>query len=79
MENGQNRSKMTDFEPSSAAAPSHLPSWFENMGHDPIQLDELLNRSGESAAMLQAQLLELELLGRVQRLPGNLYQQIGFA
>lgn len=46
------------------------------MGFDPINLDELANRSGESAQTLQAQLLELELMGQVERMPGNRYQQI---
>jgi DNA processing protein len=46
------------------------------MGFDPMDLDELLARSGETTATLQAQLLELELVGRVQRLPGNKFQQM---
>ncbi len=49
------------------------------IGHDPLTLDELANRSGESAQYLQAQLLELELAGKIERLPGNTYQQIGAA
>ncbi len=49
------------------------------MGFDPINLDELANRSGESAQILQAQLLELELMGLVERMPGNRYQRISLA
>ncbi|MES2957946.1 MAG: DNA-processing protein DprA [Pseudomonadota bacterium] len=45
------------------------------LGHDPVTLDALLARTGESAASLSAQLLELELYGRVARLPGGLYQR----
>jgi DNA processing protein len=45
------------------------------LGHEPTTLDALLARTGESAAALQARLMELELDGRVARLPGGLYQQ----
>lgn len=45
------------------------------LGHDPATLDALLARTGESAATLSARLLELELDGRVARLPGGLYQR----
>ncbi len=46
------------------------------MGYDPITLDGLCNRSGLTAAELNAQLLELELQGRVSRLPGQLFQRL---
>jgi DNA processing protein len=49
------------------------------LGFDPLSLDELLDRTGMSAAALQAQLFELELGGRVARLPGGLFQQIARA
>lgn len=49
------------------------------MGHDPVSLDALQARCGWSTAQLQAQLLELELLGQVGRLPGGLFQRIGFS
>ena len=49
------------------------------LGFDPQSLDQLLNTTGMSAASLQAQLFELELLGRVARLPGGLFQQIAKA
>ncbi len=45
------------------------------MGEDPVTLDALMARTGEAAATLLARLLELELDGRVARLPGGLYQQ----
>ena len=45
------------------------------LGHDPVTLDALLARTGESAATLSTRLLELELDGRVARLPGGLYQR----
>jgi DNA processing protein len=45
------------------------------LGEDPVTLDALLARTGESTAMLSARLLELELAGQVARLPGGLYQR----
>ena len=47
------------------------------MGHDPVSLDALQARCGWSTAQLQAQLLELELMGQVGRLPGGLFQRVG--
>jgi len=47
------------------------------LGHDPVTLDALLARTGDSAANLGARLLELELEGRVARLPGGLFQRRG--
>jgi DNA processing protein len=46
------------------------------MGHDPVSLDALGTRTGRSAADLQVELLELELDGRVARLPGGLFQRM---
>lgn len=46
------------------------------MGHDPVSLDALQARSGESTATLQARLLSLELEGAVGRLPGGLFQRV---
>ena len=51
------------------------PALLTAMGYDPVHLDALSDRTGWSAAHLQAQLLELELDGCVQRLPGGLYQR----
>ena len=45
------------------------------LGHDPVTLDALCARTGWSAQELSARLLELELEGRVARLPGGLYQR----
>jgi DNA processing protein len=45
------------------------------LGHEPTTLDALGARTGMSAADLNAQLLELELDGRVARLPGGLFQR----
>jgi DNA processing protein len=49
------------------------------LGHDPVSLDALQARCGWPTAQLQAQLLELELMGQVGRLPGGLFQRIGSA
>lgn len=45
------------------------------LGHDPVTLDALLARTGLPVSDLTARLLELELEGRVARLPGGLYQR----
>ena len=45
------------------------------IGYDPVSLDALIARTGYDAAMLQAYLLELELIGEVVRLPGGLFQR----
>jgi DNA processing protein len=47
------------------------------MGHDPITLDALSDRCGWPMSQLQARLLELELEGLVQRLPGGLLVRQG--
>ena len=47
------------------------------MGADPVGLDALLARTGRDTPQLQARLLELELEGRVARLPGGLFQRMG--
>ncbi len=45
------------------------------MGHDPVTLDALQARAGWPTADLAAALLELELQGKVARMPGGLYQR----
>ena len=50
----------------------------EALGFDPVTLDALVARTGIPAATLSARLLELELEGRVARLPGQLFQCSGF-
>jgi len=46
------------------------------LGHEPASLDELVRRTGQSAAGLSSMLLMLELEGRVESLPGNRYQRL---
>lgn len=49
------------------------------LGHDPVDTDALVARTGWPAHTLAARLLELELQGRVARLPGGLYQRCASA
>ena len=46
------------------------------LGFDPVGLDALQARSSMDTAHLQAQLMALELDGRVARLPGGLFQRM---
>ena len=43
----------------------------EHLGFDPADIDDLIRRSGLSSAAVQSALLELELGGRIDVLPGN--------
>ncbi len=45
------------------------------LGHDPVNFDVLAARTGLPSDRLAARLLELELAGQVQRLPGGLVQR----
>ncbi|MES2530992.1 MAG: DNA-processing protein DprA [Pseudomonadota bacterium] len=49
----------------------------KDLGFDPVSLDALCARTGFTPAVLQAQLLELELDDQVARLPGGLFQRVG--
>lgn len=46
------------------------------LGHDPLHLDALQARTGLDTAVLQTQLLELELDGYLARLDGGRYQRL---
>ena len=59
-----------------ADAPVRSDPLLDALGFDPIGLDELIARTGRSAADLSARLLDLELEGRVSRLPGQVFQRI---
>lgn len=48
----------------------------EALGYDPLTLDALAARTGMGPAELSARLLDLELDGRVARLPGQLFQRV---
>lgn len=63
-----------------AAAPPAPPDpVLAALGHDPVSLQTLLERTGWPAAELSAALLEHELQGSVARLPGGLFQRRGSA
>jgi DNA processing protein len=46
------------------------------MGFDPVDLDSLCARAGLPAEQVSAELLRLELAGRIAALPGGLYQRL---
>lgn len=46
------------------------------LGHAPATLDALVSRTGRQAAELSAEFTQLELEGRVERLPGGLYRRL---
>ncbi|MEO5845353.1 MAG: DNA-processing protein DprA [Caldimonas sp.] len=58
------------------SAPDRSDPVLEALGFDPISLDELIARTGQSAAELSARLLDFELQGRVARLPGQRLQRV---
>lgn len=47
-----------------------------HMGDDPVDVDSLCVRAGLPAGRIAAELLRLELAGRVAALPGGLYQRL---
>lgn len=47
------------------------------LAYDPVTLDEICARSGKRPDVVTSALLELELAGVVERLPGNLYRRLG--
>ena len=51
------------------------PLWAA-LGFDPVGLDALLARTGMDTPSLQVRLMELELEGRVSRLPGGWFQRL---
>jgi DNA processing protein len=64
-------------EAPAAQAQAHTPHarLLRAMGHDPVSLDTLIGRTGDTAPELGARLLELELQGLVARLPGGRFQR----
>ena len=60
-----------------SANPDH--ALLDALGHDPSTLDALAARTGLPIEQLAARVLELELAGVIQRLPGGLLQRRGMA
>ena len=60
------------------AAPAALPDHpvLDALGFDPLHLDAIQARCALSTGELQAQLLELELQGRIARLDDGRYQRL---
>jgi DNA processing protein len=61
---------------SADSTPAPEDPLLDALGFDPVSLDALSARTGWSAAMLQAKMLELELDGHISRLPGGLFQRM---
>ncbi len=67
----------SDLVPSSPAlGPEGLALLLDHLGFDPVDLDTLAQRSGRPPQELLAELVTLELEGRVASLPGGRYQRI---
>jgi DNA processing protein len=47
-----------------------------HLGHDPVSIDQLVERSGLTAENVSAMLLHMELDGLVATVPGGLYQRL---
>lgn len=62
-----------DADPPPGEVPEH--PLLRALGHDTVSLEQLSQRSGWAQAELNAALLELELEGRIARLPGALFQR----
>jgi DNA processing protein len=54
----------------------HADKLLELMGHSPVDADTLCARAGLDAASLNAQLLTLELSGKIELLPGGIYRRL---
>ncbi|WP_304359882.1 DNA-processing protein DprA [Collimonas fungivorans] len=63
--------------PGAASADSGGQELLAILGYDPVSFDVLAARSGSDAASLGGQLLELELAGLIEALPGAIYRRIG--
>jgi DNA processing protein len=68
------RAATPSAEAESAGAVASEDPILAALGHAPATLDSLMARTGFGAAELSARLLELELLGQVERRPGGQYQ-----
>jgi DNA processing protein len=75
---GAHPNQMADENPGTEedAGGSTSNPLLDALGWAPMALDELCARTGVGAATLSAQLLELELLGSVRRLPGHRYERL---
>jgi DNA processing protein len=67
----------TDDMPDENAGTQAESALLDALGHDPVAPDVLLARLGWHAGELSANLLVLELAGRIERLAGGLIQRTG--
>jgi DNA processing protein len=66
---------MKGFAAPPASADAELGGLLEHLGYDPCDIDTLCARSGLTAEVVSAMLLQLELDGKAATLPGGLYQR----
>lgn len=57
-------------------APAAPDALLDQLGHDPVSLDDLMGRTGLAAEKLSAKLMELEIQGQVASLPGGKFQRL---
>jgi DNA processing protein len=67
---------MPAISPDSAPANPEIEPLLQHLGHDPVNIDLLAERSGLTVDALSAKLLTLELEGQVAQLPGGRYQRL---
>jgi len=66
----------TETRPATPRAAEDADPVLMAMGFDPVSIDTLVQRSGLTADSLYAMLLDMELEGRVSRLPGGRFQRL---
>ncbi len=64
-------------EKSSSETTDEFHDMLLHLGHDPVTVDELINRSGLTADSVSSMLLRMEVRGLVATLPGGRYQRLG--
>jgi DNA processing protein len=67
---------MTGFAPPPSVADPETTGLLAQLGHDPCDIDTLCARSGLTADVVSAMLLQLELDGQITGMAGGLYQRI---
>lgn len=68
--------RRTAFASTKAPAPPDEEPLLAHMGFDPVDVDSICARSGLTVERVCADLLRLELGGRVAALPGGMYQRL---
>ena len=63
-------------DPASGDAPTQGSAVLAHMGFEPVDIDSLCTRAGLPVDRVAAELLRLELDGRIAALPGGLYQRL---